>query len=78
MNTTREQRRAFIKNAKKQVKEGTMSKVEFATLKKQIADMGTQQGNNTQQIVLESKGDRIISTDIETEIVEDDFTPDDL
>ena len=83
MNTTREQRRAFVLNAKRQLKKGEITKAQFNELKKQIANMGKEQHSNLQQTILEQQGvtilggDETINIDLETELI-DDFTPTDL
>ena len=81
MNSTREQRRSFLKNFKKQLKDGLITTAQYEELKKQISDMGKEQGSTLQQRVLEDKGVSIHSAedfDLDSELVEDDFTPEDL
>lgn len=82
MNSTRKQRRAFVLNAKKQWKNGEISKDEYLELKRQIADMGREQHEELRRSILESQGVKIVGEediDIDAELVdEEDFTPEDL
>ena len=87
MQTTRQQRKTFVKNARKQVKKGLMTNAEFEEIKKQMAELGKEQHENLQQQLKENNGvssQKIHSVDIEDEIdidaelAEEDFTPDDL
>ena len=87
MQITREQRKSFVKNARKKVKKGLMTNAEFQEIKKQMAELGKEQHENLQQQLKENNGvssQKIHSVDIEDEIdidaelAEEDFTPDDL
>jgi len=80
MNSTREQRRNFVKNAKKQWKLGLISKSEYEQLKSDISRMGIEQHENLQQTISENKKGNLNdnSIDIDAELVEEDFTPDDI
>tara|TARA_Y100000389_G_C17375988_1_gene471673 strand:+ start:686 stop:949 length:264 start_codon:yes stop_codon:yes gene_type:complete len=87
MQITREQRKSFVKNARKKVKKGLMTNAEFQEIKKQMAELGKEQHENLQQQLKENNGvssQKIHSIDTETEIdidaelSEEDFTPDDL
>lgn len=83
MNSTRQQRRAFVLNAKKQWKRGEISKEAYLELKQQIADMGREQHAELRRHVLETQGVKTMvaetEIDIDAELVdEDDFTPEDL
>jgi len=90
MQITREQRKSFVKNAKKQVKKGLMTNAEFQEIKKQMAELGKEQHENLQQQLKENNGVSSISSqnthsvdiedeiDIDAELAEEDFTPDDL
>lgn len=81
MNSTRKQRRMFVLNAKKQWKRGEISKQEYLEIKQQISDMGKEQNSNTQRENLENSGVRILdaeSIDIDDELVDEDFAPEDL
>ena len=83
MNTTRQQRRMFVNNAKKEWKKGLMSKAEYLEVKASIANMGKEQNETLQQTLLENNGVTVYDTEtsiLDTELVdnEDEFTPDDL
>jgi 5-methylcytosine-specific restriction endonuclease McrBC regulatory subunit McrC len=90
MQITREQRKSFVKNARKQVKKGLMTNAEFQEIKKQMAELGKEQHENLQQQLKENNGVSSISNqnthsvdiedeiDIDAELAEEDFTPDDL
>lgn len=80
MQTTREQRKTFVKNARKQVKKGLMTNAEFQEIKKQMAELGKEQHEKLQIQIKENDNTVIVedSIDIDDELVEDDFTPEDL
>ncbi len=82
MRTTRDQRRAFIKNAKKAWKQGKMSKAEFDALRKDVNNMGKDQHLQHLEMIREQRGVKVISADtidLDSELVdEDDFAPEDL
>tara|TARA_R110000772_G_scaffold57747_12_gene130794 strand:- start:6419 stop:6682 length:264 start_codon:yes stop_codon:yes gene_type:complete len=87
MQITREQRKSFVKNARKQVKKGLMTNAEFQEIKKQMAELGKEQHENLQQQLKENNGvfsqkkhsiDIKDEIDIDAELVEEDFTPEDL
>ena len=90
MQITREQRKSFVKNARKKVKKGLMTNAEFQEIKKQMAELGKEQHENLQQQLKENNGVSSISSqnthsvdiedeiDIDAELAEEDFTPDDL
>lgn len=80
MQTTREQRKTFVKNARKQVKKGLMTNAEFQEIKKQMAELGKEQHERLQMQIKENDNTVIVedSIDIDDELVEDDFTPEDL
>ena len=80
MQTTRQQRKEFVKNAKRQVKKGLMTNAEFQEIKKQMAELGREQHEKLQMQIKENDNTVIVedSIDIDDELVEDDFTPEDL
>tara|TARA_B110000444_G_C18761171_1_gene557663 strand:+ start:303 stop:575 length:273 start_codon:yes stop_codon:yes gene_type:complete len=90
MQITREQRKSFVKNARKQVKKGLMTNAEFQEIKKQMAELGKEQHENLQQQLKENNGVSSIYSqnthsvdiedeiDIDAELAEEDFTPEDL
>tara|TARA_R100000900_G_scaffold55406_1_gene44693 strand:- start:836 stop:1078 length:243 start_codon:yes stop_codon:yes gene_type:complete len=80
MQTTRQQRKEFVKNARKQVKKGLMTNAEFQEIKKQMAELGKEQHEKLQMQIKENDNTVIVedSIDIDDELVEDDFTPEDL
>jgi acyl-CoA reductase-like NAD-dependent aldehyde dehydrogenase len=81
MNTTRQQRRSFVLNAKKQWKKGLMSKQEYETIKKQMADLGRQQHAELTKRIQEEQGVTIIARNediLEEELTDSDFAPEDL
>lgn len=90
MQITREQRKSFVKNARKQVKKGLMTNAEFQEIKKQMAELGKEQHENLQQQLKENSGVSSIYSqnthsvniedeiDIDAELAEEDFTPEDL
>lgn len=82
MNSTREQRRTFVKNAKKRWKRGDISKLEYLNIKNQISDMGKEQSIKVNQEIREQKGVKILTADdinLVDELMDDDeFTPKDL
>lgn len=90
MQITREQRKSFVKNARKKVKKGLMTNAEFQEIKKQMAELGKEQHENLQQQLKENNGVSSIFTqknhsidikdeiDIDAELAEEDFTPEDL
>lgn len=80
MQTTREQRKTFVKNARKQVKKGLMTNAEFQEIKKQMAELGKEQHEKLQIQIKENDNTVIVndSIDIDDELVEEDFTPEDL
>jgi|SaaInlV_125m_DNA_1040241.scaffolds.fasta_scaffold04733_8 hypothetical protein len=90
MQITREQRKSFVKNARKQVKKGLMTNAEFQEIKKQMAELGKEQHENLQQQLKENNGISSISSqnthsvdikdeiDIDAELAEEDFTPEGL
>tara|TARA_Y100001937_G_C7125552_1_gene334739 strand:- start:240 stop:482 length:243 start_codon:yes stop_codon:yes gene_type:complete len=80
MQTTRQQRKEFVKNAKRQVKKGLMTNAEFLEIKKQMAELGKEQHERLQMQIKENDNSVIVddSIDIDDELVEDDFTPEDL
>ena len=84
MQSTRQQRKAFVKNAKKQWKQGIISKSQYEELKSQMAELGKEQHETLQQSIKENGGVTVSSVnsteeiDIDAELVEEDFTPDDL
>ncbi len=80
MQTTREQRKTFVKNARKQVKKGMMTNAEFQEIKKQMAELGREQHEKLQMQIKENDNTVIVddSIDIDDELLEEDFTPEDL
>lgn len=81
MNTTRQQRRSFVLNAKKQWKKGLISKQEYETIKKQMADLGRQQHAELTKRIQEEQGVTIIARNediLEEELIDSDFAPEDL
>ena len=80
MQTTRQQRKTFVKNARKQVKKGLMTNAEFEEIKKQMAELGKEQHEKLQMQIKENDNTVIVddSIDIDAELVEEDFTPEDL
>jgi len=80
MQTTRQQRKEFVKNAKRQVKKGLMTNAEFLEIKKQMAELGKEQHERLQMQIKENDNTVIVddSIDIDDELVEEDFTPEDL
>jgi len=80
MQTTRQQRKEFVKNARKQVKKGLMTNAEFLEIKKQMAELGKEQHEKLQIQIKENDNTVIVddSIDIDAELSEEDFTPDDL
>lgn len=80
MQTTREQRKTFVKNARKQVKKGLMTNAEFQEIKKQMAELGREQHEKLQLQIKENDNTVIVddSIDIDDELLEEDFTPEDL
>lgn len=81
MNTTRQQRRSFVLNAKKQWKKGLISKQEYETIKKQMADLGRQQHAELTKRIQEEQGVTIIARNediLEEELIDGDFAPEDL
>lgn len=84
MNTTRQQRKSFVKNAKKQWKKGLMTKEEYETIKKQMAELGREQHAALTKRIQEEQGNTIVAShdiDLETELLDvdsDDFIPEDL
>ncbi len=80
MQTAREQRKTFVKNARKQVKKGLMTNAEFQEIKKQMAELGREQHEKLQIQIKENDNTVIVndSIDIDDELVEEDFTPEDL
>lgn len=80
MQTTREQRKTFVKNARKQVKKGLMTNAEFQEIKKQMAELGREQHEKLQMQIKENDNTVIVddSIDIDDELLEEDFTPEDL
>ena len=81
MNSTRQQRKTFVKNAKKQWKIGAITKEEYKAIRKNISDMGKEQHADLTRQILENNGVTTLDTKtidiLETEL-EDDFTPEDL
>jgi outer membrane protein TolC len=83
MNSTRQQRKMFVKNAKKQWQKGEITKAEYLEIKAQIANMGKEQHAALQQRLIENNGVTFIEADsndiLDAELVEEeDFTPEDL
>lgn len=80
MQTTRQQRKEFVKNAKRQVKKGLMTNAEFQEIKKQMAELGKEQHEKLQMQIKENDNTVIVddSIDIDDELLEEDFTPEDL
>ena len=80
MQTTRQQRKEFVKNAKRQVKKGLMTNAEFLEIKKQMAELGKEQHERLQMQIKENDNTVIVddSIDIDDELLEEDFTPEDL
>ena len=86
MNSTRQQRKSFVKNAKKQWQKGLISKAEYLEIKAQMAELGREQHETLQRHIQENGGvtHRIVSSsteeiNIDAELVdEDDFAPEDL
>ena len=80
MQTTRQQRKEFVKNARKQVKKGLMTNAEFLEIKKQMAELGKEQHEKLQIQIKENDNTVIVddSIDIDDELLEEDFTPEDL
>jgi hypothetical protein len=82
MQITREQRKSFVKNARKKVKKGLMTNAEFQEIKKQMAELGKEQHEKLQMQIKENDNtvivDDSIDVDIDAELAEEDFTPDDL
>ena len=84
MNSTRKQRRDFIKQIKKS--NPNISKAELDDLKKKMAELGKEQHLELQTQMLEQRGGRVLDTesdqlldvsDLDDELV-DDFAPEDL
>jgi len=83
MNTTRQQRRMFVNNAKREWEKGLMSKAEYLEVKTSIANMGKEQNEALQKELLENNGVTVHDTEtavLDNELVEneDEFTPEDL
>ena len=60
MQTTREQRKTFVKNARKQVKKGLMTNAEFQEIKKQMAELGREQHEKLQLQIKENDNTVIV------------------
>lgn len=82
MNTTKQQRRAFVLNAKKQWKKGLISKQEYENIQKQMAELGRQQHEALTKRIQEEQSTLIIADQkrdiLDIELSDDEFIPEDL
>ena len=82
MNSTKQQRRSFVNNAKKQWKKGLISKAEYESIRQQIKQLGVEKHEKMQQTLSEQKGvTKLVNqdVDIDAELMDDeDFAPTDL
>lgn len=81
MQSTREQRRNFIKDAKKRWKKGIISKVQFEEIRKDINNLGKEQHIEHTQKNREDRGVKTLSADTEFDLFEeldDNFEPEDI
>jgi hypothetical protein len=80
MQSSRKERRDYIKQLKK--KNPNMTKAELETAKAAMAQLGKQQNEELQKRLMEEGGGKIISADTiledELEVQEEDFAPLDL
>lgn len=82
MNTTKQQRRAFVLNAKKQWKKGLISKQEYENIQKQMAELGRQQHEALTKRIQEEQSTLNIADQkrniLDIELSDDEFIPEDL